>query len=126
MFGEFNYSVSYVGVVFYFFLFFNKFFVNIFVLVQLVNWFEVIFDYFYNICFENYVDLFYFWFIVVGDQMFIVVQVKKVIEDLFDKLVEGGVVNQMSFVQRLMFYMFELYGLVSVYVMKEKLEGGFI
>ncbi|KAK4677429.1 hypothetical protein QC764_405410 [Podospora pseudoanserina] len=124
--GEFNYSASYVGVVSHPSLPLNKSLVNVPASAQPANWPEAIPDYPYNTRFENYADSSYFRLIAVGDQTFTAAQAKKVIEDSFDKLVEGGVVNQTSPAQGLTFHMFEPHGLVSAYVTKEKLEGGFI
>ncbi|KAK4198748.1 hypothetical protein QBC40DRAFT_204282, partial [Triangularia verruculosa] len=124
--GQFDYSASYVGVVSHPSLPLNKSLVNIPVSAQPTNWPEAIPEYPYNTRFENYADSSYFRLIAVGDQTFAAAEAKKVIEDSFDKLVEGGVVNQTSPPQNLTFHMFEPHGLVSAYVTKEKLERGFI
>ncbi|KAK4179112.1 hypothetical protein QBC36DRAFT_86095 [Triangularia setosa] len=124
--SQFDYSASYVGVVSHPSLPLNKSLVNTPISAQPANWPEAIPQYPYNTRFENYANSSYFRIIAVGDQTFTAAQAKKVIEDSFDKLVEGGVVNRTSPPERLTFHKFEPHGLVSAYVGKEKLEGGFI
>ncbi|KAK0744447.1 hypothetical protein B0T21DRAFT_280639 [Apiosordaria backusii] len=124
--GQFDYSASYVGVVSHPSLPLNKSLVNTPISAQPANWPAAIPQYPYNTRFENYANSPYFRIIAVGDQTFTAAQARKVIEDSFDKLVEGGVVDQTSPPETLKFHLFEPHGLVSAYATREKLEGVFI